>query len=169
MYLPSTFQRLAVRDGLLIALALVSWTGLAPLGESNATAGWIAGLALALLVYIAHEWGHALAAMAAQSIIYPPRSLLHVSLFSFDARANTVRQFALMSLGGFAVTGVAVLAAHLLLPTDELAGRVARGGIFVLASITLFVEVPLLLYGLARGRIPGVVAVFRAGSGTSSR
>lgn len=162
-------QRLAIRDGLLVILAVVVWTRLAPLGSASAAAGWTAGLALAILAYIAHEWGHALAAIAARGVIYPPRTLLHVSLFSFDPRANSVRQFALMSLGGFAVTGVAVLAAHFLLPIDELAGRVARGGIFVLASITVFVEVPLLLYGLARGRIPGVVAVFRAGPETSGR
>ena len=169
MSLPSIFQRLAVRDVLLIILAVLVWMRLSPLGGSSAAAGWIAGFALALLVYIAHEWGHALAAIASGSVIYPPRTVLHVSLFSFDPRANSVRQFALMSLGGFAVTGVAVLAANFLLPTDELAGRVARGGIFVLAGITLFVEVPLLLYGLARGRIPAVVAVFRAGPETSGR
>jgi hypothetical protein len=163
------FQRLAVRDTLLIILSVSAWMQLAPLGDASAAAGWTAGLALALVAYVAHEWGHALAAMAARSAIYAPRTLLHVSLFSFDARANSVRQFMLMSLGGFAVTGVAVLMAHFVLPADELAGRVARGGIFVLASITLFVEVPLLLYGLARGRIPAVVAVFRAGPETRSR
>ena len=105
------FQRLAVRDTLLIILSVSAWMQLAPLGDASAAAGWTAGLALALVAYVAHEWGHALAAMAARSAIYPPRTLLHVSLFSFDARANSVRQFMLMSLGGFAVTGVAVLMA----------------------------------------------------------
>ena len=67
----------------------------------------------------------------------------------------------MMSLGGFAVTAIAVWFAYGWLPGEPLAARVARGGITLLASITLFVEVPLLLAGLATGRIPSVVAVFR--------
>ena len=157
------FRKLAIRDALLIVTALAAWFLLAPLGNSNATAGWIAGLAATLVAYLAHEWGHALAAMAAHGHVYPPRTLLHVSLFSFDAQRNDLRQFTAMSLGGFAVTAVAVAIACLVLPSDQLAGRVARTGILVLASITLFVEVPLLLFGLAKRQIPSVVAVFRAG------
>jgi membrane-associated protease RseP (regulator of RpoE activity) len=123
--------------------------------------GLLAGLGLVMTAYLAHEWGHALAALITGATIHPPHTLAHPSLFSFDTQTNTTYQFAMMSLGGFAVTAVAVWFAYGWLPEEPFAAKVARGGITVLASITLFVEVPLLLVGLATRRIPRVVAVFR--------
>ena len=71
-----------------------------------------------------------------------------------------------MSLSGFAVTAAAVFVVGWHLPDDWLAARVARGGVMVLAAITLFIEVPLLLYGLVTDQIPSVVAVFDPGRDT---
>jgi hypothetical protein len=161
LVLENRFLAFAARDTVLVILALVAWLLAARLALSGPVLGWIAGLAVALAVYIAHEWGHALAALAAGGRIHPPRTLWHVSLFSFDTERNSVRHFAWMSLGGFAVTAIAVLVAQAWLHPDELSHRVARGGIFTLAGITLFIEVPLLVFGLATKQIPSVVAVFR--------
>ena len=158
------FVKLAIRDLLLAAAGISLWLWLAPLAEGarfGDALGLLAGLGLVLTAYLAHEWGHALAALAAGARIHPPQTLRHVSLFSFDTQTSTTYQFAMMSLGGFAVTAVAVWFAYGWLPEEPLAARVARGGITLLASITVFVEVPLLLVGLATRRIPSVVAVFR--------
>jgi hypothetical protein len=158
------FVKLAIRDLVLAAAGIFLWLWLAPLVESarfDDSLGLLAGLGLVLTTYLAHEWGHALAALATGARIHPPHTLRHVSLFSFDTRTNTTYQFAMMSLGGFAVTAVAVWFAYGWLPEEPFAARVARGGITLLASITVFVEVPLLLVGLATRRIPSVVAVFR--------
>ena len=59
------------------------------------------------------------------------------------------------------VTAAAMGFVYFVLPDGYMASRVARGGVTVLASITVFIEVPLLLYGLLARRLPGVVAVFR--------
>lgn len=157
--------RLAIRDALIVSMAAALWIGLLPLSEgrplvSDALA-LLLGLALTVSAYLLHEWGHALAGMMAGSRIHAPASLSSISLFSFDTEANSKGQFAAMSLGGFIVTAAAMLFAYLSLPDGYMATRVARGGVTLLAAITVFVEVPLLVYGLIARRLPGVVAVFR--------
>ena len=155
--------KFAIRDLALVAIGISFWLWLGPLAQEarfGDALGLLAGLGLVITAYLAHEWGHALAARMARARIYAPHTLLHVSLFSFDTKANTTQQFALMSLGGFAVTAIAIWFAYGWLPDEPFAAKVARGGITLLASITVFVEVPLLLVGLATGRIPSVVAVF---------
>ena len=65
-----------------------------------------------------------------------------------------------MSLSGFAVTAVALFVVYGLLPEPLLATRVARGLILFGASLTLFLEVPLLTISLVRGSILSNVEVF---------
>ncbi len=93
--------------------------------------------------------------------LHAPASLVSISLFSFDTEANSKTQFAAMSVGGFVVTAAAMGFVYLVLPDGFVASSVARGGVTLLAAITVFVEVPLLVYGLLARRLPGVVAVFR--------
>ena len=158
------FWKLAIRDAAIVAAAILLWLWLAPLSANSQfgdAIGLLAGLALTLVAYVLHEWGHALGAMASGSTLHPPHTLKHISLFSFDTGVNTRAQFAAMSVGGFVVSAFAVAFAYGWLPQEPFAARVARGGITILAAITLFIEVPLLLYGLATNRIPSVVAVFK--------
>ena len=61
-----------------------------------------------------------------------------------------------MSAGGFAGTGLAVLAAYTLLPDAELASRVARGTVLFLAFLGLVLEVPLLLWGAFGKALPAI-------------
>jgi hypothetical protein len=84
--------------------------------------------------------------------------------FRFDPDANTLAQFVVMSLGGFVVTAAAVGIAYGVLPGDLLATRVARGAIVALTTLTVGLELPLLLYGIARGRVPREAAVAVEGS-----
>jgi hypothetical protein len=158
-------RKLAIRDALIVAVAAAGWMGLLPLSEgrpllSDALA-LLLGLGVTVSAYLLHEWGHALAGLMAGSRIHAPASLGSISLFSFDVEANSKGQFAAMSIGGFIVTAAAMGFAYLVLPDGYMASRVARGGVTVLAAITVFVEVPLLVYGLLARRLPGVVAVFR--------
>lgn len=156
--------KFAIRDLALATVGISLWLWLAPVADSvpfGDAMGLLAGLGLVTTAYLAHEWGHALAALVTEARIHTPHTLLHVSLFSFDTQTNTTYQFAMMSLGGFAVTAIAVWVAYGWLPEEPFAAKVARGGITLLASITVFVEIPLLLVGLATRRIPAVVAVFR--------
>ncbi|MEM8767382.1 MAG: hypothetical protein AAGE43_08065 [Pseudomonadota bacterium] len=159
------FAPFAVRDALIVAVVLTAWWLFYPVTVQPAfladTLGLLLGLGAALVVYLLHEWGHLLAALASGGTAYPPARLKHPSLFSFDVERNDKRQFTLMSLGGFAVTAVAIYFFFFVLPGAPFEVRVARAGVALLASITLFVEVPLLLVGLLLPRIPSVVAVFR--------
>jgi hypothetical protein len=157
--------KLAVRDALIVAVATAGWLGLLPLSEGRPlisdSLALLLGLGVTVSAYLLHEWGHALAGLMFGSRIHAPASLGSLSLFSFDAEANSKTQFAAMSIGGFVVTAAAMGFVYFVLPDGYMASRVARGGVTVLASITVFVEVPLLLYGLLARRLPGVVAVFR--------
>lgn len=156
------FPALATRDAILVAATGFAWwlfwqssLGAGPVADF---VGLLLGLAVGASVYLLHEWGHTLGALASGSVVTPARSLRAVSLFSFDSKRNDRRQFAAMSLAGFVVTAVAVWFVYQVLPGDALATRVARGATLVLASLTVFVEVPLLLTGLVTGRIPPVEA-----------
>ncbi len=159
------FTPYAVRDALIVATVLAAWAIFYPLTLEPVfladTLGLLLGLGATLAVYLLHEWGHLLAALASGGTAYPPGRLNHPSLFSFDVNRNDKRQFTLMSLGGFAVTAVAIYLLYGVLPGEAFEVRVARAGTALLASITLFVEVPLLLVGLLLPKIPSVVAVFR--------
>ena len=74
-----------------------------------------------------------------------PGSLRSASLFSFDSRANSRRQFLIMSFSGFAVTGLAVALVYTVLPEGELATRVARGVVLFLTALTVVLEFPLVV------------------------
>ena len=166
------FAQLALRDLALIALAIALWYALAPLSadETNLAdaAGVLAGLGVVLTSYLLHEWGHAIGAWATRARLHAPERLSSISLFSFDVRSSSRLQFAVMSLAGFAVTAAAVVLVGWHLPENWLATRVARGGVLVLAGITLFIELPLLIYGVITNRIPSVVAVFDPGQHTQT-
>lgn len=157
--------KLALRDGVILTVAapLVLW--LAPLsggtGMGADLTGTVAGLAIGLATFLLHEWGHLLGALGSRSRIQLPERLGSIYLFSYDSKRNSRRQFVVMSLSGFAVTGIAVWAVHALLPDGQLATRVARGAVLLLASLTVVLEFPLLLWSLARPTLPPV-EVFRA-------
>jgi len=156
--------KLALRDSGILTLAALSYLLLAPLsagaGMLDDLAGVVAGLAIGLATFLLHEWGHLLGALGSRSQVRLPERLGSVYLFSYDSKRNSRRQFVLMSLSGFAVTGIAVWAAYALLPDGQLATRVGRGAVLLLASFTLVLEVPLLLWSLARPTLPPV-EVFR--------
>jgi hypothetical protein len=162
------FGKLAARDAVILITTVFAWQAFATSSEGIAVVGDMAGVLLgasvALCAHLLHEWGHAIGAQATGARIHPPASARGLLLFSFDVKANSRRQFAVMSLSGFAVTAAALFVVYGILPGELFAARVARGGVTTLASITLFIEVPLWIYGTISGHIPKAVAVFPSGA-----
>lgn len=156
-------KRFLMRDGAIAAVALLVWLGLAPLSAGSAwtadLTGWIAGLLATACAYLAHEWSHYLGAVATGSRVPLADRLSSAFLFRFEAETNTLAQFVVMSLAGFAATAVAVWLFYAWLPDDLLATRIARGGVLFLALLGLVLELPLLLYGLVTGGVPKQVSV----------
>jgi len=71
-----------------------------------------------------------------------------------------------MSLSGFVVTGLAIAVALGPLAEPLQSARVARGAIAFLASLTLFIEIPLLLFSLVSSKLPPV-ETFQSDHGSS--
>ncbi len=156
------FGRIALRDGLFVAVAFLSWQGFAQLTAADGALadalGVVLGLSVALACYFGHEWGHLLGALATGSKVAAPEKLTGLSLFSFDSKVNDRRQFLVMSFSGFAMTGVALAVVYFLLPDGLLATRVARGGVLFLTTLTVVLEFPLVVWALVRQDLPPVEA-----------
>ena len=99
-------------------LAWIAWTLLAgrsagegPLADLS---GVVAGLLVGAAAYVLHEWGHLLAGLAVGGTFGMNANSKSPFAFRFDPDANTLSQFVVMSLGGFAVTAAAIAFAGLL-------------------------------------------------------
>lgn len=158
------FAMLAVRDALILAAVAGLWVWAA---EASSGAGMLAdlvglllGLGVGVCVFLLHEWGHLLGAFATRSVVRAPGSLRGAYLFSYDSKRNSRPQFLVMSFAGFAVTGAALWFGYRVLPDPLLATRVARGAIVALASLTVFIEFPIVIVSLLRPKALPPVEVF---------
>ena len=160
------FSMLLVRDLIITTAVVAAWWLAAPLSAGSGPvadlSGALLGFGAFVVTHLAHEWGHLVGGLATGSRVAPPARLTSPFLFSFDSQANTQRQFVIMSLSGFAVTGLALYVAYGLLPEGQLATRVARGMIVFGASLTVLLEFPLLAISVVRGSILSNVEVFPA-------
>jgi len=154
------FWKLAARDALILALVAAAWRLFSGLSAGDGAVGDLTGLILGLGVgvgvFLLHEWGHLLGAMASGSAFRLPDRLRSIHLFSFDSRRNSRGQFLVMSFSGFLVTGVAVWFGYVALPDSLLASRVARGAIVFLTSLTVLIEFPLVFWSLLSPTLPPV-------------
>lgn len=159
----SMFQRLAARDLGILVVALAVWWAISDLSGGSSFVsdftGVVAGVLLGISAYTLHEWGHLLAALAVGSVVRPTGRLASAFIFSFSARQNSLRQFVVMSLGGFAVTALLVWSFYTFLPDGLLATRVARGAVLFLAFLGVVLELPLFTVALLRRAVPAAVAV----------
>lgn len=158
--------RFAIRDLVIVAATIGLWWAFAARSAGDDFAADLAGFAVGLMVfasaYVAHEWSHYLGALASGGRADVNTNLASGFLFSFPAEGNSLSQFVVMSLSGFAATAAAIAIVYLALPEAWLATRVARGGVVFLAMLGVVLELPLLLYGLATRRVPGKAAVLPA-------
>lgn len=154
------FAKMLLRDLAIVGAAALLWWLLA--GSSAGTGpvadftGVLVGLAVGLCPFVLHEWGHLLGAVATRSAVQPPVTLATPYLFSFDSKANSRRQFLVMSLGGWIVSAGVAWAIYTQLPPDLLATRVARGVVVLAVGLVILIEVPLVAFSLLTGRVPPV-------------
>jgi ABC-type cobalamin transport system permease subunit len=158
-----SFPRFALRDLLVIAAAVTVWIYASPVSAGSGPLadllGVAAGAGIGLSAYLLHEWGHLLAALGTGSVVHPGRTLGSRYLFSFDSKRNDRRQFLIMSVGGFVVTALAMWLVYAGLPGDLFATRVARGVVSYLAFLTIFIELPLVVWALVSSHLPPVDTV----------
>ncbi|MEM7219559.1 MAG: hypothetical protein AAF515_14420 [Pseudomonadota bacterium] len=106
-----------------------------------------------LLAYESHEWGHYLGARLGEARIDTPSAWWSPFLFGFDPQQNSRRAFVQMTWPGFVATLAYLGAFAWLLPNEGLTSAIAWAIATLLAGITLFVEVPILLWGLSGRRL----------------
>jgi hypothetical protein len=152
------YAKLAVRDLSILAVTLALWALDARGGGTIVAIA--AGIGTGACAFLFHEWGHLLGALATGGVFAPPARLASPFLFSFDARRNDRRRFVLMSLSGFAATGLFLVVFALWLPLDRLAGKVGMGIALTLATLTVLIEFPLLGRVLVGKPIPTAVEVY---------
>lgn len=154
------YGKLALRDLSILVVTLVLWTIDARLAGGSVIVAIAAGIGTGTCAFLFHEWGHLLGALVTGGVFAPPARLASPFLFSFDSRRNDRRRFILMSLSGFAATGIFLVVFALWLPMDRLAGKVGMGIALTLAALTVIIEFPLLGRVLAGKPIPSAVEVF---------
>jgi hypothetical protein len=159
--------RLLVRDLLLLGVTLAAWRLDAALrGEPGVLAASVAlgaGVLAALSGYLAHEWGHLLAALASGSRVHFPERMTSTFLFFFDVAHNGRRRFLAMSLGGFAASTGVVLLLLAALPAGALATWIALALVGAGVVATLVLELPPFFRVLAGAPLPRG-AVYRSGA-----
>lgn len=156
-------MRFVLRDSAIVAVAgLLWWAFAARSAETDWVAdlaGWVVGIPLFACAYVAHEWSHYLGALAMGARVEVGENLASGFLFSFGPEGNSLAQFVVMSLAGFAATAAAIYFFYTGLPDAYFASRVARGGVLFLAVLGVVLELPLLLYGIATRSVPAQAAV----------
>jgi hypothetical protein len=134
------------RDVALVAITLALWRADAALraepGALPVLVAVLTGAFTAISSYLAHEWGHLLAARASGAAVEYPARPTSTFLFFFDVGRSNRRQFLAMSLGGFAASAVSVPLLLALLPAGALASWVACALIGLGVVATLATELP---------------------------
>jgi hypothetical protein len=151
------FRRFVMRDLTILSITAGLWSLSLSTEPGTAFASAIsisAGVGAAICAYNLHEWGHLIGAHLTHSVYTPARRLISPFLFSYDAERNTRGQFLMMSLAGFAATGLFVAAFLLWMPQDQVAGRIALRGALILAGLTIIIEFPIFFRALFGRTVP---------------
>ena len=142
---------------MILALTVVLWVTSVQVngGTTLATVlSAMAGIGALICAYSFHEWGHLVAALMTDSVYTPAKRLMSPFLFAYDEKQNGKRQFAIMSLGGFAASAIFLVGFALWMPQDQLAGRIALKGAIVLVSLTVIIEFPIFFRALLGTTLP---------------
>ena len=150
-------RRLLLRDSTIVASTGCLWwfeAHGAVGGTGGVVLGVLAGLSTGVVGFLAHEWGHAIAARLGGATIYFADRVTSPFLFFFDTNRSTPRQFIAMSIGGYIASALALVVAIALLPRDQLSGQV---GLFVVGLgvvATLVAELPTTIRVARGGSMP---------------
>ena len=139
--------RLVARDVGFVAIMLALWLALVrspPTGSAaNVALSVVAALAVTGVGYLAHEWGHLLAAIGAGARFELPAGPFDSPfLFRFDRELSTRPQFFAMALGGFAASILTIVVFLAALPEGLLATKIALALLALGVGATLVIEVP---------------------------
>ena len=137
-----------LRDIFILA---ITW-GLIFSNPQNLYLQYVLGIILGVCFYLAHEWSHFLGAFLGKSRIAVAERLWSPFLFSFESESNSIRQFIMMTAGGFLATAVFLLLYFLFLP-DTVWAKVAWNISLFLTFLTIFVEMPIAIWSLYKGEI----------------
>ena len=153
----SPAARLLLRDGLITASCACLWWleargGLTGLGGTVISI--LAGLSTGVVAFLVHEWGHAAGSKLSGATIYFADRVTSLFLFFFDTDASTKQQFVAMSMGGYAASAVALVAALVWLPRDQLSGQVGLAIVGIGIVATLVAEVPTTIRVARGGPMP---------------
>lgn len=111
----------ALRDVGLVIVTLVLWRADASLRHESGALPIVIAVAAGTMAsfagYLAHEWGHFIAARVGGSVMRTAASPAEIFLFNFDADRNGGEQFLLMSSGGFLASTIVVVFFLLTLPS----------------------------------------------------
>lgn len=147
--------RFAIRDGAIFVAAVIAWIFATSAGaETNDFWQITAGVLGGLCGYFLHEWGHTAGAAASGSRYAFSSSLWTLFLFRYDVPGNRKEQFLTMSLSGFAASFIVLGLVFALFPLGLLATKVMLGILLASLALTLFIEVPLLVYVMRGGQPP---------------
>jgi hypothetical protein len=157
------FWTLAIRDTLLVALAVVLWHYTLQSGPAHGAAAYAlhigTGLMTVLCGFFLHEWGHLVGAWTAGAAFVLPASPMETPfLFRFNNVRNSVGQFTAMSMGGFVASILFVGWLPLGLPQNLLASYVAEGLTALGVLATLVIEVPGLVKVMRGAPMPSSAA-----------
>ncbi|MGI9287916.1 MAG: hypothetical protein ACR2P1_21200 [Pseudomonadales bacterium] len=152
------FFNFVVRDILFFALVYLLWQWLAPLSAEQGLLADFVGVALgglvALSFHLVHEWGHVAGGLLSHSKMTVAPSMQALSLMTYHSTGNSKAQFMLMSVLGFAATGLVVWFSYTQLPDGLFASRIARGFSLVQVFLAIVIELPLVAWALFGKSLP---------------
>lgn len=142
------WQFYALRDAVIVAVALLCWWG----AQSIEALSIIAGIGLGLSAYLLHEWAHLLAAIRQKASVEFATRWYAIFLFNMRTAVISKRAFFDISFAGFFATLLYLLFFLSLPPSNVQA--VALSLAQYLAALTLIFEAPIAIWAMITDRVP---------------
>ena len=142
------WQFYALRDAVIVAVALLCWWGAQPIEAL----GIIAGIGLGLSAYLLHEWAHLLAAIRQKAPVEFATHWYAIFLFNMRTAVISKRAFFDISFAGFFATLLTLLFFLSLPPSNVQAVALLLAQ--CLAALTLIFEAPIAIWAMVTDRVP---------------
>ena len=142
------WQFYALRDAVIVAVALLCWWG----AQSIEALSIIAGIGLGLSAYLLHEWAHLLAAIRQKASVEFATRWYAIFLFSMRSGMISKRAFFDISFAGFFATLLYLLFFLSLPPSNVQAVALLLAQ--CLAVLTLIFEAPIAIWAMVTDRVP---------------